>query len=56
MEDHISDIPQVSPEENESLTADFTEYEVIEAIFQMEHNKSPGQHGFSAEFNQVFWG
>jgi hypothetical protein len=42
MEDQISDIPQVSPEENEILIADFTENEVREAIFQMEHNKAPG--------------
>jgi hypothetical protein len=46
MEDQISDIPQVSPEENESLIADFTENEVREAIFQMEHNKTPGPDGF----------
>jgi mannosylglycoprotein endo-beta-mannosidase len=56
MEDQISDIPQVSPEEIESLIADFAEYEVTEAIFQMEHNKAPGPDGFPAEFYQVFWG
>jgi mannosylglycoprotein endo-beta-mannosidase len=56
MEDQISDIPQVSPEENESLITDFTESEVREAIFQMEHNKAPGPDGFPAEFYQVFWG
>jgi hypothetical protein len=56
MEDQISDIPQVSPEENESLVADFTKNEVREAIFQMEHNKAPGPYGFPAEFYQVFWG
>jgi hypothetical protein len=31
------------------------EEEVKKAIFQMEHNKSPGPDGFSAEFYQVFW-
>jgi mannosylglycoprotein endo-beta-mannosidase len=41
MEDQISDIPQVSPQENECLIADFTENEVREVIFQMEHNKAP---------------
>jgi hypothetical protein len=56
MEDQISDIPQVSPEENESLIANFTENEVREAIYQMENNKAPGPHGFPAEFYQVFWG
>jgi hypothetical protein len=56
MENQISDIPQVSPEKNEILIADFTENEVREAIFQMEHNKAPGPDGFPAEFYQVFWG
>jgi hypothetical protein len=56
MEDQISDIPQVSLEENESLIADFTEYEVREAIFQMGHNKAPVPDGFPTEFYQVFWG
>jgi hypothetical protein len=56
MEDQIHDIPQVSDEENEILIADFTENEVREAVFQMEHNKSPGPDDFPAEFYQVFWG
>jgi hypothetical protein len=56
MEDQISDIPQVSPKQNESFIADFTENKVREAIFQMEHNKAPGPDGFPAEFYQVFWG
>jgi hypothetical protein len=30
--------------------------EVHDAIFQMEHNKSPGSDGFPAEFYQHFWG
>jgi exonuclease III len=55
MENHILDIPQVSQEENDILVADFTESEVREAIFQMEHNKAPGPDGFPAEFYQVFW-
>jgi hypothetical protein len=50
MEDRISDIPQVSPQKNECLIADFTENEVREAIFQMEHNKAPGSDGFLTEF------
>jgi hypothetical protein len=40
----------VTPEENEILMANFTEYEVREAIFQMEHNKTPGPDGFPTEF------
>jgi hypothetical protein len=54
-ESQISDIPQVSREENEILTREFTESEVREAVFQMEHNKAPGPDGFPVEFYQVFW-
>ena len=56
MENQISDIPQVSQEENDVLVSEFTEDEVREAVFQMEHNKAPGPDGFPAEFYQVFWG
>lgn len=49
------DIPQVSDLENPLLTDEFTEKEVREAIFQMEHNKAPGLDGFPAEFYQYFW-
>jgi hypothetical protein len=42
-------------EENNILTSPFTEEEVKEAVFQMEHNKAPGPDGFPAEFYQVFW-
>ena len=51
-ENQIGDIPQVSTEENAFLTAPFTEDEVRQAIFQMEHNKAPGPDGFPAEFYQ----
>jgi mannosylglycoprotein endo-beta-mannosidase len=47
---NVEDIPQISSEENDRLTADFTIEEVKEAIFQMEHNKAPGPDGFPAEF------
>ena len=47
--------PQVSHFENKALTQQFTEKEIKEAIFQMEHNKAPGPDGFPAEFYQVFW-
>ena len=56
MENQISDIPQVSQEENDVLVSEFTEAEVREAVFQMEHNKAPGPDGFPAEFYQVFYG
>jgi hypothetical protein len=51
----VEDIPQISPMENEFLETEFSEKEVGEAVFQMEHNKAPGPDGFSAEFYQVFW-
>jgi hypothetical protein len=54
-ESHIDDIPQASELENESLIEKFTEKEVKEAIFQIEHNKAAGPDGFSIEFYQTFW-
>jgi hypothetical protein len=54
-EARIDDIPQVTQQENEFLVAAFTEKEVKEAIFQMEHNKAPGPDGFPIEFYQTFW-
>ena len=48
MENHILDIPQVSLEENDILISPFTESEVRDAVFQMEHNKAPGPDGFPA--------
>jgi hypothetical protein len=51
----ISDIPQLSNEENSLLTADFSVKEVFEAISQMELNKAAGPDGFPAEFYQTFW-
>ena len=55
MEDKISDIPQVFLEKNDVLISEFTESEVRDAVFQMEHNKAPGPDGFPVEFYQVFW-
>ncbi|WVZ53561.1 hypothetical protein U9M48_004484, partial [Paspalum notatum var. saurae] len=54
-ENRFDDIPQVSPQENDLLSAPFTVDEVRAAIFQMEHNKAPGPDGFPPEFYQVFW-
>ena len=48
------DIPQVPEEENEVLTAPFSE-EVKTAVFDMEHNKAPSPDVFSTEFYQFFW-
>jgi hypothetical protein len=47
-------IPQVSEEENEILTASFSEEEVKMAVFDKEHNKAPGPDGFPSEFYQFF--
>jgi hypothetical protein len=49
-ESRTADIPQVSDEENDLLTAPYSEEEVKKAVFQMEHNKAPGPDGFPAEF------
>jgi hypothetical protein len=55
MEERTEDIPQLSNEENDLLTADFTEKEVLHAISQMKLNKAPGPDGFPAEFYQKNW-
>jgi hypothetical protein len=49
------DIPQVSSQENSLLTTDFSETEIKETIFSMNHNKAPGPDGFPVEFYQQFW-
>lgn len=43
-------ISQVRDVENEILIWESTEDEIREAIFQMEHNKTPGPDDFLAEF------
>ena len=55
MKNQILDVPQVSQEENDVLISEFTETEVKDAVFQMEHNKAPGPDGFPVEFYQVLW-
>jgi mannosylglycoprotein endo-beta-mannosidase len=50
-----ADVPQLSTEETNILSADFTEQEVYDAIMQMENNKAPGPDGFPAEFYQTLW-
>lgn len=54
-EDLYQDIAKVSQTENDFLTSHFSEEEVKDAIFQMEHNKAPRPDGFPAEFYQRFW-
>jgi hypothetical protein len=55
VEENTNDILQISTEESEILTTNFTEEEVKEAIMQMQRNKAPGPDGLPAEFYQVFW-
>jgi exonuclease III len=54
-ESRANDIKQVSEEENNMLIRPFSEEEIREAVFQMEHNKAPGPDGFPAEFYQACW-
>ena len=49
-ESRTDDIPQVSVEVNNLLTARYSKDEVKKAVFQMVHNKAPGLDGFPAEF------
>jgi hypothetical protein len=51
----VDDIVQISQEENSRLAQPFSEEEVWDAIFQMEHNKASGPYGFPAEFYQSRW-
>ena len=51
----MGDIPQLNLEENEVLSAPFTEKEVFDAITQMKHKKAPVPDGFPAEFYQKCW-
>ena len=53
-EDMVHDIPQLTQEENNILTADFLVKEVYEAISQMELNKAPGPDGFLLSFIRHF--
>jgi hypothetical protein len=55
IESWTDDLPHVSPKENVLLTVPFTEKEVREAVFGMEHNKAPGPDGFPMKFYQHFW-
>jgi hypothetical protein len=45
----------VSDAENEQLVKPFSDEEVRETVFKMEHNKSPGPDGFPTEFYQACW-
>jgi arylamine N-acetyltransferase len=51
-EEVTHDISQLCGEEKAILTLTFTEEEVWETIYQMEHNKAPGSDGFPTEFYQ----
>ena len=49
-ESRVEDIPQLATDENDILTAPFSEKEVFEAISQMKNNKAHGLDGFPTEF------
>jgi hypothetical protein len=51
----IDNIPQVGQSENEFLMAPFTEEEIRNANFDIEHDKAPGPNGSPTEFYQYFW-
>jgi hypothetical protein len=55
IEDLNDDIPQLTQDENNILTTEFSEKGVLDAIEQMEKNKAPGPDGIPAEFYQTFW-
>jgi len=50
----FGNIPQVTTEENDFLTSPFTEEEVRDVFFAMEHNKVHGPDGFLAKFYEKF--
>ena len=49
-ESRIEDVPQLAADENDILTAPFSEKEVFVAISRMKNNKASGPDGFPAEF------
>ena len=49
-ESRIQDVPQLAADENDVLTAPFSEKEVFEAISQMKNNKAPGPDEFLWSF------
>jgi hypothetical protein len=53
MDESRIDIPQVSVEENAILISPYSEEEVRNVVFQMEHNKTPRPDDFSVDFYQI---
>jgi hypothetical protein len=47
--------PRVTSEVNESLTKEFTNLEIADALFQIGPLKAPGPDGFHARFFQRNW-
>ena len=52
---NISNASRINNEEAENLLKEFSEKEIKNAVFSMEHNKAPGPDGFNIEFYQHFW-
>jgi hypothetical protein len=55
IESEVTEMPQLSYQENALLVADFIEQEVYDAILKMEKNKAPRPDGFPAELYQEMW-
>ena len=55
-EARVDDIPQLRNDENEILTAPFSEKEISDALFQIGPIKALGTDGFPARFYQRNWG
>ena len=53
--DFISNLPQLSVEEQQICEGLITEGECIKALKEMSNGKSPGSDGFTVEFYKVFW-
>ena len=53
LESENHDMPQLSSQENEILTARFTEEEIHDAIMQMEKNKASGPDGSLLNFTKI---
>jgi hypothetical protein len=52
----LENIPNlVSDAENNQLTQDITEEEILKAIWSLEPDKAPGPDGFPIRFYRSFW-
>jgi hypothetical protein len=53
----LEHIPQnITAKDNELLTKEISEEEILQAIRSLEQDKAPGPDGFSIRFYKHFWG